>query len=441
MTATLCKIAAKFDTVLNLKTAIWATSATLDSATDDSGVTLPTGRYWLTIDGGTASEEFITCTLTSTALTSIKTVTMQGVETSGMTKTHRKGATVKITDFVVIKKMLDLLDGTTSFDASTPLGYDWTATISTANQFATKEYADWLAIAGSPDSSTTVKGIGKVSVAPASATEPIFVGDNDGRVPTTGENDALVGNNLDIAVGTGNKFVTQTGLQHNAEKYAADAWANDTYVITLSPVPTSYTNGMVVYFKANTANTGAATLNVNSLGAITIVKGISTTLENWDIAAGQFCTVIYNGTNFVLTSPVSVALPYTNWTTTRAWDTASGTQTIAHWGGKVPKNVRITATFQTAVSSTVSDVSTSIGCYNGTTNSYIYTWNKLGNGSGTNSLVSGVGGASGVFIYQNDTGWTQVAVITVDATNITLTWTKTGTVASDNISILWEAQF
>lgn len=49
---------------------------------------------------------------------------MQGVETSGMTKTHRKGATVKITDFVVIKKMLDLLDGTTSFDASTPLGYD-----------------------------------------------------------------------------------------------------------------------------------------------------------------------------------------------------------------------------------------------------------------------------------------------------------------------------
>lgn len=59
-----------------------------------------------------------------------------------MTKTHRKGATVKITDFVVIKKMLDLLDGTTNFNSSVTLGYDGTATISSANQFATKAYVD-----------------------------------------------------------------------------------------------------------------------------------------------------------------------------------------------------------------------------------------------------------------------------------------------------------
>ncbi len=31
---------------------------------------------------------------------------------------------MKITDFGVIKKMLDVLDGTTSFDSATPLGYD-----------------------------------------------------------------------------------------------------------------------------------------------------------------------------------------------------------------------------------------------------------------------------------------------------------------------------
>lgn len=167
----------------------------------------------------------------------------------------------------------------------------------------TKDYADGLAIAGAPDASTSTKGITTMSVAPASAATPIAVGDNDPRVPTAGENNALVGNNTDVAVGSGNTFVTQTGLQHNAEKYAADAGANDTYVITLSPVPTSYTNGMVVYFKANTVNTGAATLKVNSLGAKTIVKGVSTTLADGDIAAGQFCTVIYDGTNFVLQNP------------------------------------------------------------------------------------------------------------------------------------------
>lgn len=85
--------------------------------------------------------------------------------------------------------------------------------------------------------------------------------------------------------------------------YAADAGSNDTYVISLSPAPAAYTTGMIVIFRANTVNTGAASLNVNSLGAITIVKRVSTTLANADIASQQFCMVVYNGTNFVLMNP------------------------------------------------------------------------------------------------------------------------------------------
>jgi len=42
MTASLGKIIADFNTTLNLKVAVAATSATLDSATDDDGVALPT---------------------------------------------------------------------------------------------------------------------------------------------------------------------------------------------------------------------------------------------------------------------------------------------------------------------------------------------------------------------------------------------------------------
>lgn len=182
-----------------------------------------------------------------------------------------------------------------------------------ASQKATKTYIGNV-ITGFTGTATNLQaGTTKISVPAASAGDPIAVGDNDGRVPTQGENDALVGNNTDIAVGTGNKLVTQTGLQHNAEKYAADAGANDTYVITLSPVPTSYTNGMVVHFKANTVNTGAATLNVNSLGAKTIVKYVNTTLADGDIAAGMFCTVIYDGTNFVLqNTPVLTTTSFAN---------------------------------------------------------------------------------------------------------------------------------
>jgi hypothetical protein len=86
--------------------------------------------------------------------------------------------------------------------------------------------------------------------------------------------------------------------------FAADAGNNDTYVITLSKAPTSYTTGMIIIFKANTANTGAASINVNGLGAKTIVKRVSTTLANGDIPSQAFCLLIYDGANFVLLNPV-----------------------------------------------------------------------------------------------------------------------------------------
>lgn len=101
---------------------------------------------------------------------------------------------------------------------------------------------------------------------------------------------------------TTNKYVTQHGLQKGAEIYAADGEASDTYVITLSPVPAAYYAGMVLHFMANTANTGACTLNVNSLGAKTIKKQNDQDTETGDIEAGQIVTVVYDGTNFQMQS-------------------------------------------------------------------------------------------------------------------------------------------
>lgn len=341
MASILLNLVADFDTQLSTAASIGGTTATLVSATDDDGNALPTGTYGLTIDAGNSSKEYIICTLTGTSLTSILSITRQGVTSSGFARSHRRGAKVTVTDWAILSRMLKLLNGTGAFDSTAPINYDAHPTFTTDYQIVDKKYVDDIAIAGSPDSSTTLKGIGKVSVAPASATNPIFVGDNDPRVPTQEENDALVGNNTDIAVGTGNKFVTQTGLQHNAEKYAADAGSNDTYVITLSPAPTSYTNGMVVYFKANTANTGAATINVNSLGAKTIVKYVNTTLADGDIAAGMFCTLIYDGTNFVLQNPIANVLTTTYRNGVGSQSGATNTVTITHNLGTTPKKIRL----------------------------------------------------------------------------------------------------
>ena len=200
------KILADFTTALSTALAVGGTSATLQSATDDDGIALVSGRYFFTIDGSNSSKEHISCSLASTALTSIKSVSRQGVETSGVVRSHRIGATVTLTDFAHIKVINDLVSGATTFDASVPLGYDGTATLTTANQFGTKAYIDGIAIAGSPDATTTTKGIGRVSTAPVAPATPIFVGDNDTRVPTQNENDALVGTSGTATSGS-NKLV------------------------------------------------------------------------------------------------------------------------------------------------------------------------------------------------------------------------------------------
>lgn len=96
--------------------------------------------------------------------------------------------------------------------------------------------------------------------------------------------------------------IQRTYIQTGTTIYAADAGSSDTYAITLSPIPKEYTTGMMVTFKANTANTGAATLNCNSLGAKTIKKNNDQDLATGDIEASQFVTVVYDGTYFQMQS-------------------------------------------------------------------------------------------------------------------------------------------
>ena len=305
--ATLPQATGVFETSLAAPITSTATTMTLTSNAVRGGGSI-SGYACFTLDEGSAQAEVACGTVSSTTVSSMTRGVSyaDGVTSVSANKfAHRRGANVKITDFPILQILKAQNNGDATFP--NPIKYETGVAPSTADDLADKGYVDGVAIAGGADASTTVKGIGKTSVAPASATNPIFVGDNDPRVPTQAENDAQIGNNTDVAVGSGNKYVTQTGLQHNAEKYAADAGSNDTYVITLSPAPTSYTNGMVVHFKANTVNTGAATININSLGAKTIVKGVNTTLADGDIGAGQLLTLIYDGTNFVLQSPSATA--------------------------------------------------------------------------------------------------------------------------------------
>ena len=106
-------------------------------------------------------------------------------------------------------------------------------------------------------------------------------------------------------------FSTQLGklLQSAVDsiRYAADAGGDDTYSVTLDPVPAAYYAGMEVNFKPTTANTGACTLDVNGLGAKSIKKNVSSDLSTGDILSGQMVKVLYDGTNFQLVSAIPPA--------------------------------------------------------------------------------------------------------------------------------------
>ena len=88
-----------------------------------------------------------------------------------------------------------------------------------------------------------------------------------------------------------------------AADYAADGGIADAYTMLLDPVPTAYVTGKTYAFRAENANTGAATLNVNGLGAKSIKKSVSSNLAAGDIAAGQVVVVRYDGTNMQMVSP------------------------------------------------------------------------------------------------------------------------------------------
>lgn len=107
------------------------------------------------------------------------------------------------------------------------------------------------------------------------------------------------------------EITSATATDVSTPSQCADAGASDTYACNLAPAIASYVVGTKLRFFANTANTGAATVNFNSVGALTLVKvpgGITTALATGDICAGQWVEgTIATGSNFQITSQLCAA--------------------------------------------------------------------------------------------------------------------------------------
>jgi len=93
----------------------------------------------------------------------------------------------------------------------------------------------------------------------------------------------------------------QTGVGVFRPIWYGTAAGTDTYTATLTAVvPTAYYAGMTVNLMFGITNTGAATINLNGLGAKAIRKGTggATALSASDLVITKIYTLIYDGTNF-----------------------------------------------------------------------------------------------------------------------------------------------
>jgi len=280
--------------------------------------------------------------------------------------------------------------------------------------------------------------------------------------------------------------ILQTTLQKGAYCFGTTAGGTTAYTLTLTPAIAAYVTGMKFYVKMNATNTGASTLAVNGLSALTIKKFTGTDVASGDLPINSIVELIYDGTNLLIlgiTSPYAfltakgdlvvataanivsrqgvgsnnqVLIADSSQSTGVKWgdtpltsvnykngldssrtnDAASGTQTIAHGLGKTPARVRITAVTELE---NIKYTGHSWGTFDASSQNCTYSMVS----SNVDNLTRGSQASKVIFLSRiSGTGNRQEASLTVDSTNLTLTWTKTGSGAGtgSNIFISWEVE-
>jgi len=213
--------------------------------------------------------------------------------------------------------------------------------------------------------------------------------------------------------------------------YGESSEGSDAYAITIDGIE-AYSEGMVVAFKADVANTGACSLNVSGIGAIPIKKNVNGSmvdLDDYDIEAGQIIHLIYDGTQF----------QYVNFKTkkfvviqsSRTASAGSGDQEIPHSLGCVPKKITIYANTQNGAGGYRSSIGNTWYINGGIVNigRAIVFGSDGGSLAGSIILVGHGSDSMGGAMKTNGT----------DASKITITWTKYGSGVDVSFQVVLES--
>ncbi len=272
-------------------------------------------------------------------------------------------------------------------------------------------------------------GITRLSLDPVSIGSPIAVGTNDTRMLASG----TIATYLNNIVNTGIPYATASGTA-------------GAYTVTLASSISTLASGTFLNFLVPATNAPGVTLNINSLGPKTIKKNATATLASGDVKIGQEVSVIYDGTNFQLSSPLASAPSFPTMGSSSHDVSTTGAQTIPHGLGAIPRLVEITSIIDMEANS----VNGSPG--RGTSMCYGFFDGINTNSNGSYFVMATIGSTNGGFsstqqsstyaIYLTtafNTTHEALATIAVDATNITLTWSKTSSPTGTAI-FNWKAQ-
>jgi hypothetical protein len=214
-----------------------------------------------------------------------------------------------------------------------------------------------------------------------------------------------MGNNkiTGLAPGTsGTDAANLSQVQGSTAKLLQSVTGTDTITAAMVPALTSYSAGQMFYFVAAGDNTGAVTINIDSLGAKSVTRDGSTALVAGDIVSGEVALIVYDGTRFQLLNGNSFTNLNVSNNLTLSGGTANG---VLYLNGSKVATSGSALTFDgnalniTPVSGNASNVLT------GQTTSGAWTNYKnttadhyIGANNNAASLFSGIGGANALVL-------------------------------------------
>lgn len=221
------------------------TSFQVVSALDRDGNAL-TDLYGFVISEGESNEEFVIGTVSGNTVTIVARgldANDPSVEIAGNKHAHRRGSSVKITDYPILGIMRNILNGEAGYALPNPIRYASGVTPVDALDLVTKAYADALAISGAGLASTGTAGLAEEATQAeidsdtgSGSVARLFVNPStlatskySIRLPTADEKAAMAGGG-DYGTPSGsNKFLTKafnasaTGLPVVKKYVAADS--------------------------------------------------------------------------------------------------------------------------------------------------------------------------------------------------------------------------